>query len=350
MTESRPKVLGTGLVVLDVVISQDPQTPLRSWAGGTCGNVLSILSQFGWDAYPIARMNNDPASKRIRTDMARWGVRLDYASCGPAIDTPVVVQEIRRHNDGSPRHRFRWSCPRCGRWLPGFRAVTKNAIEAVMPASAGASVFFLDRLSRAALTLAANASKEGAVVVFEPSGKARSKLFAEAIRIAHVVKYADHRIGRLEDIMQDSTAPLVEIQTMGAKGLRYRDRLKGVVSKWMHLNALRAPRLVDACGSGDWCTAGFITKTSANGQRGLRKGGAEGVRNALRYGQALAAWNCGFEGARGGMYVVDWKKFDEQIEAVLAGRLEAVPIAADRRAQDESFVYPCCSSDKRHDC
>ena len=41
-TLTQPKVVGTGLIALDVVIGPDPETPVRSWAGGTCGNVLSI--------------------------------------------------------------------------------------------------------------------------------------------------------------------------------------------------------------------------------------------------------------------------------------------------------------------
>ena len=53
--------------------------------------------------------------------------------------------------------------------------------------------------------------------------------------------------------------------------------------------------------SGDWCTAGLLAKLAAGGQERMRGAGAEGVREALRYGQALAAWNCAFEGARGGI-------------------------------------------------
>ncbi|HEX7944060.1 MAG TPA: hypothetical protein VF495_05305, partial [Phenylobacterium sp.] len=190
----RPKIFGTGLIALDLVVGLDPKDPVRAWAGGTCGNVLSILAYLGWDAYPIARMNGDPASYRVREDLGRWGVRLDYASCAPTTHTPIIIQEIRRGRDGKPRHRFSWSCPQCGQWLPGFKAVTTDAVEPVLPALANASAFFLDRLSRASLTLAAKAADEGAVVVFEPSGKATPKLMAEALQIAHVVKYSDERL------------------------------------------------------------------------------------------------------------------------------------------------------------
>ena len=151
---TRPRIFGTGLIALDLVIGPDSETPVRCWAGGTCGNVLSILAWLGWDAYPVARMNDDMASEHVRRDLARWGVHLDWTTCAPTTHTPIVVQQIRRGRDGRPRHRFSWSCPRCGEWLPPFKAITIDAVERIRPALTDASVFFLDRLSRATLVLA----------------------------------------------------------------------------------------------------------------------------------------------------------------------------------------------------
>ena len=274
--------------------------------------------------------------------MARWGVRLDYSQCSPTSHTPIIVQEIQKRSDGSPTHRFHWVCRSCGGSLPRFRAVTKNATEAVVPALSNSSVFFLDRLSRSAITLAEIASNEGAVVVFEPSGAATTELFLEAIRIAHVVKYAAQRISNLHGIFENKNSNLVEIQTLGIKGLRYRHRFRTKVSNWMHLKALCAPNLVDSCGSGDWCTAGFIAKSSVNGQLGLRQAGAVGIRNALKYGQALATWNCGFEGARGGMYVVDRNTFDKQIEALVIGQYDVPTPVVNYRTLDALVACPSC--------
>ena len=225
-TLTQPRIVGTGLIALDVVIGPDPETPVRSWAGGTCGNVLSILAYLGWDAYPVARMNGDVASERVRADMARWGVHLDWTTCAPTTHTPMIVQEIRRRRDGRSGHRFSWSCPNCGKWLPAFKAITVDAVERVKPALVDASVFFLDRLSRATLTLAAEASARGAVVVFEPSGKSTDKLMAEATALAHVVKYADHRLAGIRGVMASGAAVLLEVQTLGDQGLRYRHRLR----------------------------------------------------------------------------------------------------------------------------
>ena len=342
-SSTQPKIFGTGLIALDLVVGVHPETPVRCWAGGTCGNVLSILAWLGWDAYPVARMSRDAASERVRTDMARWGVHFDWTTCAPTTPTPIIVQEIRRGRDGRPRHRFSWSCPRCGEWLPPFRAITVNAAERIVPALAGASVFFLDRLSRANLTLAAEASARGAVVVFEPSSKATDKLMAEGIALAHVVKYAGDRLAGFHSAIDEGSAALLEVRTLGERGLHYRHRLGRGTSNWMHLKAVPPPRLADACGSGDWCTAGFIAKAAVGGQKGLRSAGARGVRAALRYGQALAAWNCCFEGARGGMYAVTREAFKTQIAGLQDGRIESINEKPDGGKLTQIVTCPACS-------
>ena len=320
-TEIKPKVFGAGLIALDLVIGPVEEAPIRAWAGGTCGNVLSILAYLGWDAYPIARMNSDMASKRVRADMAQWGVHLDHTQCAPTAHTPIIVQEIKRRPDGSSGHRFSWSCPYCGKWLPSFRPITVAMADALKEAVHQPSVFFLDRLSRGALNLARDASASGALVVFEPSASSRGNLMLDATRIAHVIKYADNRLDAVPGAIGRHSATLLEVQTLGATGIRYRHRLGQVVSNWMHLKAIRANHVADTCGSGDWCTAGLLDRLARNGQHSLRNAGAPGIRAALRFGQALAAWNCAFEGARGGMYAVSRNALDSQMDVLRNGEL-----------------------------
>jgi fructokinase len=43
------------------------------------------------------------------------------------------------------------------------------------------------------------------------------------------------------------------------------------------------------------------------------------LREALEFGQALAAWNCAFEGARGGVYRVDRQRWQRDVRRILAG-------------------------------
>lgn len=306
MPERTPKILGTGLVALDLVVSSDPETPIRSWAGGTCGNVLSILAWLGWDAYPIARMNEDAASTRVRADLERWGVHLDLSGCGPAVHTPIIVQEIRQSSKGGSTHRFSWSCLRCGGWLPSFKPVTRAVVDRVAPHVPGTSVFFFDRVSRGALDMAAAAAAEGAVVMFEPSGRGDEKQFIEALAVSHIVKYADQRLAALVGDGSPTNLRL-EIQTLGSDGLRFRLPRDGRNPNWRGMKAVVAETLTDSCGSGDWCTAGVLATLATGGITMLDQATVPMVVDALSYGQELAAWNCRFEGARGGMYAAPEK-------------------------------------------
>src|SRR5690606_31370429 len=56
-----PLVVGTGLIALDVVLDDNEPDRQRCYAGGTCGNVLTILSYLGWLAVPVSRIRRDRA-------------------------------------------------------------------------------------------------------------------------------------------------------------------------------------------------------------------------------------------------------------------------------------------------
>jgi hypothetical protein len=134
------------------------------------------------------------------------------------------------------------------------------------------------------------------------------------------------------------------VQTLGELGLRYRHRLGKAVSNWTSLDAVPAPRLADTCGSGDWCTAGLRAQLAASGQEGLRRTSVNAVRAALRYGQALAAWNCGFGGARGGMYFTERSGLDGQISQLLKGEFEYWGEPTDTPVLTPLVACPACPS------
>ena len=339
-----PKAFGAGLIALDLVLGMDPDAPVKSWTGGTCGNVLSILAFLGWKSFPIARMNGDAASKRVLADLAKWDVQLDFAQCEPTGHTPIIVQQIKSDPDGNPTHKFLWSCPSCGKHLPRFKAVTQAAIGMVAPYMENVSVFFMDRLSRAMLTLAKQASDNGAVVIFEPSAKSDPKHFAEALKIAHILKYADERLADAGDVLNDDCSVLLEIQTLGEHGLRYRSKTDGKILQWTPMNAFHSIRLEDTCGSGDWCTAGIIHKLAAGGFEGFSKLGPDDLSEALTFGQGLASWNTRFEGARGGMYSMTFCEFEEQVSDILSGGVQGIPEKPMCKDVQELVDCPACGS------
>jgi len=314
----RPTILGTGLITLDVILGADGNRGPWLCTGGTCGNVLTIMSYLGWQAFPVARLNGDAASRHVEEDLKRWEVHLDHARTTPGSRTPIVVHRIFKTPEGLPFHRFSWTCPNCGAWLPGYRPVLASAARSIAERLASPKVFFLDRVSRAALLLAKACIAKGALVFFEPSGLGEPRLFREALGLAHILKYSNERVRSLQGAGHGE-GPVLEIETLGAEGLRYRSRIAGArTDGWERLEAYQVAELRDAGGAGDWCTAGILHGLAQNGLAGLTTIRRSQLEEALRFGQALAAWNCGFEGARGGMYAVDKPTFRRQVQSIIS--------------------------------
>src|ERR1700676_5036895 len=322
MSERRttPNVVGTGFVVLDVVINGLHSQSPRLWAGGTCGNVLAILGFLGWKASAIARLSDDPAGQTVLDDLSRWNVDVHLARLEPRCPTPILFQEIAKTKSGKPVHRFHWTCPSCGAYFPSFRPITIKAAPTIQPNLKKAAVFYFDRVSPGILDLVGYYEQQGSLIVFEPSGTNDPKQFREALRFAQVLKYSHQRVHSFSDLLARS-APLLQIETLGEDGLRYRCNLPGVSgSAWRRMGSFEVPSFKDSSGSGDWCTAGILSEIGAKGFEGFSSLSLDEIGHALRFGQALAAWNCAFEGARGGMYRVSKPDFRKAIAEILLGR------------------------------
>ncbi len=121
-SDTAPVVVGAGLIALDVVLDERTDTPPRLWAGGTCGNVLSILAFLGWRSLPVSRLARDAASRLIIRDLKRWGV--DRRVC------------LHRAGEAGTNHRASNSREFCGRAVPQlFPQLSRlRAPPAVLPA------------------------------------------------------------------------------------------------------------------------------------------------------------------------------------------------------------------------
>lgn len=342
----KPVVVGTGLISLDLVIGPEDVAPSGLYAGGTCGNLLIILSYLGWKSYPVSRLNGDKASKYVVDDMVRWGVQTGWAKTKPGSKTPIITQRIKQTQDGEVTHRFSWTCPKCGGWLPSYAAVPAGVARTVTERIKSPDVFFFDRVSRGAINLAQIYAKEGALVVFEPSGVGDPRLFCEALKSSHMVKYSAERIDQIKGLSQ-LTGPLLEIQTRGADGLRYRQLGSGV-SKWISLPAIRANGVKDTSGAGDWCCAGVIHCLGMKGLKGFQASTSDQIRSGIKFGQAMAAWNCKFKGARGGMYTSAKRTFRIEVRQILEGNDVAIdrPLEV-RHAEGKPFTCLAAACNKR---
>lgn len=344
----RPSIYGMGFYALDIVRSARSSMSIRSYAGGTCANVLAIMAYLGWEAHAIANLNGDSASKRVREDLSLAGVNLGLSRIAPTRSTPIIVQMIDGRFGEARQHRFGRTCVRCGSDLPDFVPISPQSVAHIATAMAQSSVFFFDRATESSVELARIAAARGALVYFEPSEVAEPGMFNDALGVAHVVKYSGDRLESL-DSHRARRSVLLEIRTLGRDGLVFHSPRLGTA--WHRIDSIPAPKMVDACGAGDWCTAGIIAMLGSAGTADFASRSGQDVFRALRYGQALAAWNCGFEGARGGMYQVRRSAFLKQVAAILAAqqltsRLTPRPKAAARLRvlPFGSVACPACPS------
>ena len=237
VVKPKPRIVGTGLIALDVITDRANDARMTLAAGGSCGNVLAILGYLGWAAYPVARMNGDAASRLIHDDLTRWGVRCDYSRLEPHADTPIVVQRNRVNRDGQRTHSFTFKCPTCGQWLPRFRPVTRHAVHMIKAKIAKPTVFYMDRVSRGILDIADACRSMGAVMFFEPTGVGDPALFEEALELAHVVKFAHDRVDASALGAMSRLNVRLAIQTQGENGLRYLSRLENHGKhRWRHVD------------------------------------------------------------------------------------------------------------------
>jgi fructokinase len=218
--------------------------------------------------------------------------------------TPIVVHRVRRTSSGEVRHGYALVCPQCEHRYPSYRPILASSVSMLAPAISCANLFFFDRVSRGVLELAKSARAAGAFVVFEPSASMDTQQFVEAVGLCDVLKYARDRRPKFTEGLQSIARhrPWLQIETRGADGLAYRLREdKG----WTTRRAPFVANLRDASGAGDWLTAGVVHSLAAAGVLAPKLAKRRHVEDALTTGEALAAFNCQFEGPRGAMYATN---------------------------------------------
>ncbi|NCU05099.1 MAG: carbohydrate kinase [Chitinophagaceae bacterium] len=310
---------GTGLIALDVVISIDPDKPTQFFAGGSCGNVLTILAYMGWDSYPIARLSNNTATELLMQDMSKWNVKESLLTFTQDGSTPVIIHRILKDKNGLSKHRFEFRNPEDGKYLPSYKPCLSKSVQSILELGPTPSVFYFDRINRAALDLAKAYKKNGALIFFEPSSIKDEKGFKKCLEVADIVKFSEDRIPDYSSIFIDCQVPL-EIRTLGEKGLKYR---RTGDSNWSEVKGYSITNVVDTAGAGDWCTAGILSSILSYNYS-IESISKNQLEKALKWGQVLSAMNCTFEGARGLMYNISYKELFAKIENAIINKTNTV--------------------------
>lgn len=315
--QNPPVTVGAGLIALDwLMVGKERKRPNQAYAGGSCGNVMSILAFLGWKSYPIGRLGRDHRAQQVIRDFERWEVNTEFVLKRQTGATPVIIVRLKEKPDGSIVRRYEWRHPQSKDWLPRYRPLPKRDAKELMPKLPSANVFYFDRAEKSVLLLAEQMRDQGAIVFFEPSSTSNQELFSQCLAVSDIVKYSAEIFPEpLEN--PASQSPRLEIQTLGEEGLRYRIKVNSTTpGKWRHLPPFVSENGKDTTGCGDWCSAGIIAKLCDCSRDDFLNLGVPDIEEGIQFGQALAAVNHTFLGARGPMYHLGSSEFLAQVEQI----------------------------------
>ena len=288
-------VIGTGLIALDLIVTSSGI--VTHTVGGTCGNVLTLLSVHGINTRPIGKIGCDQAGDLVCAQMSHLGSDTSLVLRTSAIHTTRIVEIAP--TDGAIRHRFTFTCPKCTRRLPRNSALKEGQAQQLAVDWSDVDLFFFDRATPAGVHLAKEARNSGVTVMFEPP-KTRSRArLKTGISTADIVKYSyqDYKNGLPVELTSNLR---LLIETRGKEGLRYRYMQTGELSDWRDMPAFDSVHPRDTAGAGDWCTAGFINEIV--NWKGTERWTPFNIEAALKYGQALAAISVCFIGPLGALF------------------------------------------------
>lgn len=323
-----PHILGAGLVALDLIVEHRPNgQTLSASGGGTCGNVLAILAHMGWSASWLGTVGSSGAGQIVRTEMERTGVHLHSVAECDSSPAPVFAHHVRFSDSGELlQHWFSNECPHCARILPRYARPSDSWLRSQAHEVERADIFFVDRLSAAVVELAATARSNGALVVYEPSATSDIPWLEDMLGIADVIKYSHERIAALGDARDRPKGNrALWIETRGREGLCWSRSDES--DRARVLPSVRNPRAIDACGAGDWFTSALLFGLAQTKNKPADLGDGQ-LTQILGAASRLAAWSCGFLGARGGLYEAPARTIFEQLCAtpsLLEGGRSSLP-------------------------
>lgn len=286
--------MGAGIFNYDIVSSKSGKeiVPVVEEVGGTCGNVMCMLSHMGWKTFPVARLDESEYGLRVKAGLHSYGCDTSYVTNSADGGTTLLNVLHRTGRDGNHKVDVRASGPQGGRF-PNYRFIKiDRAKEMLTTMGFVPDVFFFDSPNAGHRVLAEGLSEKGALIYFEP-GSMREPGVEKCIAASDVIKFSHEAIPDVAFVARYHGK--LFIQTMGADGVRFNFDNAG----WVELSAVENSNVVDWEGAGDWTTATFIDALMRLNALNVKSLTADIVREALCRAQAVAAESVSYMGSKG---------------------------------------------------
>lgn len=272
-------------------------------AGGACGNLLSFLSLYGWETYPIARIDKSFVAKQLIADLNRYGVDTRFIFQHIKNDTPVIQyrQDTDKEGNREVINKLFCSDGLYHRFRPAIKEITQKIAKAdiLQCLDFTPDVFYMGHLCPGCLYMAKELKDKGTLVLTEVN---RKQKIDKIKNVESFWKASDIIICRpdvafnIDDYHLDWTDKLV-IQVEADYGMRFNLFGKG----WTVIPAMTFEQ-VDEEGGMEWLMATFLQALATNGCIDFPSLDNDKVSSALLQAQEQAIKSMTLLGAKSIVY------------------------------------------------
>ena len=258
------RCVGSGIYNLDTIVVRDypdGQTGKRftdkvvaEEVGGTCGNVMCLLSNFGLETYPQVSLDDSPEGRIIAEDLERYDCDMRFVTNTQDGGTTLLRVTHKRNPDGSPKVSVRAGSPGGSRFPRRKFLRARDQAPAFVDALTSQFIpdfYFFDSPAAGHRYIARELRTMGTTVYFEPSSIS-TKADLESVSLSDIVKFSDENVPDIS--FADAFKDKLFVQTCGKEGLRFK--LRG--GEWKTLPGIPNDNVVDTEGAGDWTTTAII--------------------------------------------------------------------------------------------